>query len=77
MPDIDFIRGEIQRMRIQVGRQRKEILLLQKAGISTVSAEGLLERMLAKIDDLCAMRDQLKASMPRPSKGKALEDRRW
>ena len=26
MPDIDFIRGEIERMRAQVVRQRKEIL---------------------------------------------------
>jgi hypothetical protein len=77
MPDIDFIRGEIERMRVQVGRQRKEILQLQKAGISTGSAEALLERMLAKIDDLCATRDQLKASIPHPSKGKALGGRRW
>lgn len=33
MPDIDFIRGEIERMRVQVGRQRKEILSLPRAGI--------------------------------------------
>jgi hypothetical protein len=77
MPDIDFIRGEIERMRVQVGRQRKEILQLQKAGLSTASAEALLERMLAKIDDLCAARDQLKASIPHPSKGKVLGGRRW
>jgi hypothetical protein len=31
MPDIDYIRGEIERMRVQVGRQRKEILTLQRA----------------------------------------------
>ena len=41
MPDIDFIRNEIERMRTQVGRQRKEILQLQRAGISTASAELL------------------------------------
>jgi hypothetical protein len=40
-------------MRVQVGRQRKEILHLQRAGISTASAELLLGRMLAKIDGLC------------------------
>jgi hypothetical protein len=61
MPDIDFIRTEIERMRVQVGRQRKEILQLQKAGISTTSAEALLERMLNKIDGLCTERDRLKA----------------
>jgi hypothetical protein len=77
MPDIDFIRDEIERMRVQVGQQRKEILQLQKAGLSTASAEALLERMLAKIDDLCATRDQIKAAIPHPSKGKAVGGRRW
>jgi hypothetical protein len=44
----------IEPMRVQVVRQRKEILQLQRAGISTASAELLLGRMDAKIDDLCA-----------------------
>jgi hypothetical protein len=39
MPDLGFVRSEIERMRVQAGRQRKEILQLQKAGISTVAAE--------------------------------------
>ena len=64
MPDIDYIRGEIERMRTQVGRQRKEILTLQRAGISTVSAEALMERMLNKIDSLCQERDKFKATLP-------------
>ena len=51
-------------MRVQLGRQRKEILQLQKAGISTASAEALLGRMHAKIDDLCAQRDRLKRDQP-------------
>ena len=46
MPDINFIRGEIQRMRTQVQRQRGEIRQLQRAGIPTTSAEELLDRML-------------------------------
>lgn len=46
--------------RVQVGRQRKEILQLQRAGIPTTSAEALLQRMLAKIDALCADRDRMK-----------------
>jgi hypothetical protein len=33
--DIDYIRGEIERYRVQVGRQRREILQLQRAGAST------------------------------------------
>jgi hypothetical protein len=54
MPDIGFVRSEIARMRVQVGRQRREILQLQKAGIPTTAAEALLQRMLDKIDALCA-----------------------
>ena len=62
MPDIDSILAEIERYRSQVGRQRKEILQLQRAGISTVAAETLLQRMLAKIDTLRTQRDKLKAN---------------
>jgi hypothetical protein len=42
------------------------ILKLQRAGISTASAELLLVRMLDKIDRLCAERDRLKAQLPKP-----------
>jgi hypothetical protein len=59
-------------MRTQVHRQRGEIRQLQRAGISTTSAEALLERMLNKIDGLCAERDKLKKSQPGPTKGKVL-----
>lgn len=48
MPDIDRIRGEIERMRVQVGRKRKEILSLQRAGIPTASADAGLQRMSDK-----------------------------
>ena len=61
MPDLDYIRAEIEHRRVQVGRQRREILQLQQAGISTASADALLQRMLDKIDNLCADRDRLKA----------------
>jgi hypothetical protein len=70
------IRSEIAFMRLQVRRQRKEILLLQRAGISTTSAEALLQRMLDKIDGLCTQRDRLKAELPRP-KGRVLGGRSW
>jgi hypothetical protein len=52
MPDLTFIRAEIERMRVQVSRQRKEILQLQKAGINSLPAEALLARMLANIDNM-------------------------
>jgi hypothetical protein len=57
---LETIRGEIERMRAQVSRQRKEILQLQRAGIATASADALLQRMLDRIDGLCIERDRLK-----------------
>lgn len=77
MPDVDYVRGEIQRMRAQVHRQRGEIRQLQRAGIPTASAEALLERMLNKIDELCAERDRLKREQGAPAKGRALGGRSW
>lgn len=77
MPDLDFVRREIERMRIQIGRQRKEILQLQRAGIGTASAEALLSRMEAKVEGLCAERDALKVAQPRQSRGRVLGGRTW
>jgi hypothetical protein len=74
---LDYVRREIERMRTQVHRQRGEITQLQRAGISTTSAEVLLERMLDKIDELCAERDKLKRNQPGPTKGKVLGGRQW
>jgi hypothetical protein len=64
-------------MRLQVGRQRKDILKLQRAGIDTASAEQLLGRMLAKIDILCAERDRIRKEQGGPVKGKTLGGRSW
>jgi hypothetical protein len=77
MPDLDFVRREIEYMRVQVGRQRRDILRLHRAEISTVAAELLLQRMLAKIEGLCAERDRLKKKLPGPTAGKALGGRKW
>ena len=73
---LEYIRGEIERMRAQVHRQRGEIRRLQRAGISTASAEALLKRMLNKIDELCAERDRLKREHG-PVKGRVLGGRTW
>ncbi|MBI5320793.1 hypothetical protein [Bradyrhizobium sp.] len=64
MPDIGFVRSEIERLRVQLAGQRREILQLQKAGISTAAAEALLQRLLDRIDALCVQRDRLKAELP-------------
>jgi hypothetical protein len=79
MPDLTFIRSEIERMRVQVSRQRKEILQLQKAGINSLPAEALLARMLTNIDNMCAERDRLKReqSAKEPAKGNVLGGRSW
>lgn len=68
MPTLEYIRSEIERMRSQVSRQRKEILQLQRAGVSTASAETLLQRMLSKVDDVRAERDrQVRAAKEGPT----------
>jgi hypothetical protein len=56
---LPHIQAEIERMRLQARRQRKEIQTLQRSGIGTLPSEALLARMLVKIDDLCAQRAKL------------------
>jgi hypothetical protein len=55
---LSSIRAEIEHMRRQIHRQRKEIRDLQRAGIPTGSAEQLLARMLSKVDELCVERNR-------------------
>jgi hypothetical protein len=55
---LSSVRAEIEHMRRQIHRQRREIRDLQRAGIPTSSAEQLLARMLSKVDELCVERDQ-------------------
>jgi hypothetical protein len=74
MPDIEFIRAEILRTRLQVLRHRNEIMQLQRAGIRNSSAEALLERMLSKIHDLRDERDRLKREQQHPHRKRG---RRW
>lgn len=57
---LHWVRNEIARMRGQIRAQEREIRMLQRAGLATVSAELLLSRMRAKIDDLCLERDALR-----------------
>jgi hypothetical protein len=57
---LEHVRSEIEYLRKQVTRQRREILQLQRAGIPTGPAEALLQRMLDKIDALCVERDEFR-----------------
>ena len=74
MPDIEFIRAEIERTRLQVLRHRNEIMQLQRDGLPTTSAEALLNGMLDKINDLCAERNRLRREQQRPRRKVG---RRW
>lgn len=73
--DLESVRKEIEHMRVQSGRQRKEILQLQRAGVPTASAELLLLRMQVKIDQLCIKREELKKEMP--AERRVLGGRKW
>ncbi|MFK4530429.1 hypothetical protein ABIF90_008410 [Bradyrhizobium japonicum] len=77
MPTLLYIRSEIERMRAQIGRQRKEILQLQRAGVGTASAEALLGRMQAKVDGLCLQRDDMKKAQPQEARPRVLGGRKW
>jgi hypothetical protein len=74
MPDIEFIRAEIERTRLQVLRHRNDIMQLQRDGLPTTSAEAQLDRMLNKIHDLRDERDRLKREQQHPLRKRG---RRW
>jgi hypothetical protein len=57
---LDLVRNDIARMRGLVRAQEREIQMLRRAGVATASAELLLSRMRAKIDDFCRERDALR-----------------
>lgn len=56
---LDHIRAEIARMRVQIKRQQRDILDLQRAGINAAAAVALLERMQNKVDELIGERNRL------------------
>lgn len=60
---LDWIRNEITRTRGQIRAHEREIRMLQRAGVATASAELLLTRMRAKVDDLCRERDALRTGV--------------
>ncbi len=49
---------------------RKKVQTLQRAGISTVGAEALLQRMQDKVDGLCQERDRLVGESRMAAKGR-------
>ena len=77
MADLASVRAEINRARKLVDRQRRDILALQRAGISTADAELVLRRQLARLDDLVGERNRLVAAQPSAMQGKVLGGRKW
>ena len=57
---LDRVRNEITRIRRDIRAQEREIRMLRRAGILTASAELLLSRMRAKLDDLTREREVLR-----------------
>jgi hypothetical protein len=56
---LQFICTEIERLRLQIRGQQRDVFILQRSGIGTASAELLLARMQASVDALCIKRDKL------------------
>jgi hypothetical protein len=56
--ELTYVSGQIEHMRRQIQWQRREITDLERGGHSTKSANELLERMLAKVDGMCAEQDR-------------------
>lgn len=56
---LQFICAEIERLRLKIRRQQKEVFALRRSGVGTASAELLLARMQASVDALCIKRDKL------------------
>ena len=64
MTSLEFVHAEIERMRFQIRRQHNELLAMKRWGVSTESAETLLERMRSSMDGLCKKRDWLLQEKP-------------
>jgi len=56
---LQFICIEIERLRLQIRRQQREVFTLKRFSIGSTSAELLLARMQASVDALCIWRDKL------------------
>jgi hypothetical protein len=61
---ISELQNKLHTKRIQVRQQHDVIRELQEAAVSTNSAEMLLDRMLDRIDKLCAELERLKRNWP-------------
>lgn len=76
MSMLDRIRNEIDHLRVQVGRHRREVSRLRHSGIDVGATEALIGKIQAKIQELCSERDALRKMQPSPTKGR-VGRRKW
>lgn len=62
---LHWVLNEIAHMRRQIRAHEREIGMLRRADIPTASSELLLNRMRAKLDDLCRERDAVRKASAR------------
>jgi hypothetical protein len=77
MADLASVRAEIDHARKLVDRQRRDILALRRAGMSTADAEIVLARQLARLEGLIGERNRLMATQPSAMQGRVLGGRKW
>ena len=75
MTDSNDVQKEIELLRRRVILQRREITELQNAASPATSAEALLDRMLARIEELCKERNRLRTE--EPAQRRVLGGRHW
>jgi hypothetical protein len=69
MPDIEYIRAEIERMRIPVHRRRGGDQAASKSWYSNRFSRSFAKSDVNNIDGLCPERYRLKGQQPGPTKG--------
>lgn len=65
-------RTEIEIVKRQIDRQRRDIASLKRARIPSESAERLLDRMIARATALRRERDDIKKSAPSVNRGRGV-----
>jgi hypothetical protein len=69
---LDSLRRDIEYRTRQIGRQKRDIAKLKALGIDTLSAEELLARMTARIEQLRAERNSLRRQKTYPGSSKVI-----
>ena len=74
-PTLETMRAEIELVRRQIDRQRRDIASLKRAQIPSEPAERLLDRMMTRATTLRRARDDIKKSVPSAHRGRGVGTR--